>query len=87
MEKQKLLDLAIFIDNEYLDKYIYLINNYNKQYTKFETQRHHIIPRAYFKHNKIITCNPAFCCKLGELYNFVANFPKYLRGRAKQTAL
>lgn len=53
MEKQKLLDLAIFIDNEYLDKYIYLINNYNKQYTKFETQRHHIIPRAYFKHNKI----------------------------------
>ena len=30
MEKQKLLDLAIFIDNEYLDKYIYLINNYNK---------------------------------------------------------
>ena len=53
MEKQTLLDLAIFIDNEYLDKYIYLINNYSKQYTKFETQRHHIIPRAYFKHNKI----------------------------------
>ena len=53
MEKQRLLDLAIFIDNEYLDKYIYLVSTYNKQYTKFETQKHHIIPRAYFKHNNI----------------------------------
>ena len=36
MEKQKLLDLAIFIDNEYLDKYIYLINNYLKMINEEE---------------------------------------------------
>lgn len=53
MEKQKLLDLAIFIDNEYLDKYICLINNNAKPYIKFKTQKHHIIPRAYFKYNKL----------------------------------
>jgi len=51
MEKQTLLNLAIFIDNEYLDKYIQLINNHSKSYIKFKTQKHHIIPRAYFKHN------------------------------------
>lgn len=50
--KQKLLDIGLFIDNQYLDMYINLINSYkdyeyvsNQQY-----QMHHIIQRAYYKH-------------------------------------
>lgn len=51
--KKKLLDTDNFIDNKYLDLYVNLImqNEYNVA-IKFKTQRHHILPRYYYKlHN------------------------------------
>ena len=52
--KNKLLNLNVFIDNEYLDKYIELIEiNRNTKREKFKTQQHHIIPRSYYKHNNL----------------------------------
>lgn len=48
--KQKLLDLNIFYDNEYLDKYVELVNaNLKTPKEQFRTAQHHIIPKAYFK--------------------------------------
>jgi hypothetical protein len=48
--KEKLLGLGVFVDNKYLDLYCHLIEN-NKQTKKetTKTQRHHIIPKCYFK--------------------------------------
>lgn len=50
MQKEILINLAIVIDNEYLDKYIDLVNSCaeNKP-IKSKTQKHHIIPKSYFK--------------------------------------
>ena len=48
--KEALLATEQFLDNEYLDKYVNLI--YNNLHTKKETaktQRHHILPKCYFK--------------------------------------
>ena len=46
----KLLDTGIFESNEYLMKYSQLIlDNQETKYIPFETQRHHIIPKYYFK--------------------------------------
>jgi len=51
---EKLKKLNIFIDNEYLSLYINLItNNLQTKKEKFKTQQHHIIPRCYFKLNKL----------------------------------
>lgn len=48
--KQNLINLKLVIDNEYLDKYCYLIlNNENTKHIKFTTHKHHIIPRYYYK--------------------------------------
>lgn len=50
--KEKLLATKVVIDNEYLDKYVNLIeSNLETKRTKFVTQRHHIIPRYYYKLN------------------------------------
>lgn len=51
--KEKLLGLDICKDNEYLDLYCLLIvNNKGTKQIKGQTQKHHIIPRAYYKlHN------------------------------------
>ena len=52
--KEKLLNLNIFIQNEYFNKYVELItNNLKTKREKFKTQKHHIIPRCYFKHESI----------------------------------
>lgn len=49
-----LLSFNIFVDNEYFDKYLNLIFvNLNTKREKFLTASHHIIPRAYYKHNNI----------------------------------
>lgn len=54
MNKQQLLDLGIFVDNEFLDLYVLLINNnYNTKKQAFKTQRHHIIPKYYYKSQNI----------------------------------
>lgn len=43
--KNKLLETGIFIDNEWLDKYVELVvSNQGTSYTRFKTQNHHIIP-------------------------------------------
>lgn len=50
MNKSRCLETNYFIDNEYLDLYIQLINeNIFTEYKKFETSCHHIIPVSYFK--------------------------------------
>lgn len=49
--KQTLLSTELFIDNEYLDKYVELISqNSETPQTKFRTQSHHIIPRFVYLH-------------------------------------
>ena len=46
--KNKLLNLCV--DNEFLDKYIELINGaLDRKSEKYKTQRHHIVPRYYYK--------------------------------------
>lgn len=48
--KEQLLGINLVINNEYLDKYIELINNNLKTPKQtYKTQIHHIIPRYYFK--------------------------------------
>lgn len=52
--KEKLINSDMFIDNIYLDKYIYLIlKHINTPNQKNITQKHHILPRYYFKHRNI----------------------------------
>lgn len=60
MLKEKLLNLGIFKDNNYLDSYIKLINN-NKSTIKQKntTECHHIIPKVYFKYMKLPIDNSA----------------------------
>lgn len=56
--KQKLLDLKLVKDNEYLDKYIKLIElNKETKREKFKTQKHHIIPKYYYKYNNMVINN------------------------------
>lgn len=47
--KTKILSTNFFSDNDYLDKYIHLILSNGSQTDRFERQKHHIIPRSYFK--------------------------------------
>ena len=52
--KEKLLKLGCFDDNEYFDKYLELcLDNVNTKRTKYITNAHHIIPRKYYKFNKL----------------------------------
>lgn len=52
--KNKLLDLDIVIDNDYLNKYITLIQtNAVTLRQRNKTQRHHIIPKWYYKKNNL----------------------------------
>ena len=48
--KTKLLDTNLFIDNEWLDKYVDLVLNNEVKQEKFKTQKHHILQVAYFTH-------------------------------------
>ena len=48
--KEKLLDLDIVEDNEYLDEYCDLVeSNKETKREKFKTQKHHFIPVCYYK--------------------------------------
>ena len=56
--KKKLLSTDIFIDNIYLDKYVELIiANLTRLKEPKITQKHHILPRYYFKHNNMAVDN------------------------------
>lgn len=49
--KEKLLATQDFIDNEYLDKYVDLIDkNFSTDAVSKQTNKHHIIPAYYFRH-------------------------------------
>ena len=49
--KEQLLASKSFLDNEYLDKYLRLISQKALQERKkYSMQKHHIIPRAYYKY-------------------------------------
>lgn len=64
--KEKLLSLGIFDDNEYLDFYCELVeSNRNTKREKFKTQKHHIIPKCYYKvNNKEIDNSDSNCVNL-----------------------
>ena len=47
--KNELLKTNVFIDNEYLDKYISIIINNNVDKVPYETAIHHIIPKSVCK--------------------------------------
>ena len=50
LNKENLLASKLFIQNEYLEAYLLLIeNNYQTKYIKHKTAKHHIIPRSYYK--------------------------------------
>lgn len=52
--KDRLLNIGIFEDNKYLEKYCDLIlNNRNSGREVHITQRHHIIPKYYYNHNNL----------------------------------
>lgn len=52
--KQLLIQKDLVIDNEYLEKYITLIlNNLTTKISKGKTQKHHIIPKYYFRSKNI----------------------------------
>lgn len=56
--RQKLLDTKLVLDNEYLDRYVRLIeSNSSTKKERFKTQSHHIIPRNFFKFLGIGTDN------------------------------
>ena len=48
--KTKLLNTTYFIDNQYLNNYCQLImSNLKTKKEKYITERHHILPKAYYK--------------------------------------
>ena len=48
--KAKILNTNYFINNEYLDKYCgIIINNLNTKEVQYKTNKHHIVPKCYFK--------------------------------------
>lgn len=52
--RQYFIDIGFLFDNEYADLYVDLINcNLTTRAMKYKTQRHHIIPKYYFKYNKL----------------------------------
>lgn len=54
MDKHTLLNTEMFKDNEYLERYINLINsNLSTESKPFITQQHHIVPVHVFKYKKM----------------------------------
>jgi hypothetical protein len=54
MTREQLLSLGIIEDNDYFEKYIQLIiDNKQTKKQKYKTQRHHIIPKSYYKHKSL----------------------------------
>ena len=93
--KEKLLKLGCFDDNEYFDKYLELcLDNVNTKRTKYITNAHHIIPRKYYKFNKLeIDNSPENIVNLryydhilAHYYLVLCSIPGYLQ-YAKEQAL
>lgn len=73
--KEILLQYEIVVDNEYLDKYVELIeNNRNTKREKFKTQSHHFIPVDYYKvKNNLKTRKEALPIANRDVNNFKVN--------------
>lgn len=50
MNREDLLSIGIFIENDYFEKYFDLITDAKNQKIKYKHQTHHIIPRIYYNH-------------------------------------
>ncbi len=59
--KQKLLLTNYFLDKQYLDAYVNLVNHNQVEKRAFETQQHHIILKTYVKHLKSAIDNLQSC--------------------------
>lgn len=58
--KSKLLSTGIFVDNEWLDKYVDLIiTNQDTVEAKFKTQCHHVIPSCYYRNRNLLVDSSA----------------------------
>lgn len=58
MNKETLIDIGLVEDNQWLDAYVDLINsNLLTAHQAYITQKHHIIPKFYFKDNNIAVDN------------------------------
>lgn len=58
MNKEILIDIGLVEDNQWLDAYVDLINNnLLTTHQAYTTQKHHIIPKFYFKDNNIAIDN------------------------------
>ena len=77
--KSRLLDLGVFEDNEYLDLYCYLISENRERKKEFgKTQKHHIIPRAWYRMNgKKLDNTEANLVNLGIAEHVKAHFYLY----------
>ena len=77
--KQKLLGLGVFVDNEYLDLYCALVLENRERKKEFgKTQKHHIIPRAWYKmNNKKLDSTKANLVNLGIAEHVKAHFYLY----------
>ena len=52
--KNNLISLGLAVDNKFLDSYCSLIeSNRETKREKSKTQKHHIIPRYYYKKNNL----------------------------------
>lgn len=73
--KDKLLKLNLVEDNKYLDLYCELIEkNKETKREKFKTQKHHVIPRYYFKENNLkIDNSKENCINLSHIDHILAH--------------
>lgn len=56
--KNRLLKTNYFIDNEYLDKYVDIcVSGLEVTKEKYVHEKHHIVPRFYFKNNNLLVDN------------------------------
>ena len=56
--KDYLLDFGIFYENDYLEKYVDLIeSNRDRPKEKYKTNKHHIVPQSYYKRYNIVVDN------------------------------
>ena len=51
--REKLLSTNLFIENDFFEQYLDLISVENNSLKQGYTEKHHILPRAYYEHEHI----------------------------------